>query len=150
MIMDIKLKLRKLLMEQVKPKVAAGVLIKCTETNRVLLLQRNENGGEYHGVWSVMSGGIEEGETVLDGLKREVNEEMSINPNIIKYKFIDKEASPKKTMDFYYYEGFTNSEFIPKLDHENLDYGWFSEDDIPSPLYPNMESKLENIWKNQI
>lgn len=138
-------------MEHENRKLAAGVLIKCVKTNRIFLLQRNENGGKMHGVWSVMSGGIEKGEQILDGLKREVIEELSINPNIIDYKFIGVENSPDNNIEFHYYEGFTNSEFIPKLDYENLDYGWFSQDDIPSPLYPNMESKLKNIWKeNQI
>ena len=140
-----------MLMEHENRKLAAGVLIKCVKTNRIFLLQRNENGGKMHGVWSVMSGGIEKGEQILDGLKREVIEELSINPNIIDYKFIGVENSPDNNIEFHYYEGFTNSEFIPKLDYENLDYGWFSQDDIPSPLYPNMESKLKNIWKeNQI
>lgn len=144
--MDIKLRLRQALMEQEKLKVAAGVLIKCTKTNRVFLLQRNENGGKMHGVWSVMSGGIEEGEKILDGLKREVTEELSIDPSIIDYKFKGVEKSPDGKFEFHYYQGFTNSEFIPTLDFENLDYGWFSEDDIPKPLYPNMGIKLKNIF----
>lgn len=147
--MDIKTKLRQALLEQAKPKVAAGVLIRCIRTNRVLLLQRNENGGRYHGVWSLMSGGIEEGESVIDGLKREVTEEMSINPNLIDYVYIGEEWTPQKTMTFHYYEGFTMSEFIPTLDHENMDYGWFSEDDLPTPLYPKLDSKLQKIWQNQ-
>jgi 8-oxo-dGTP diphosphatase len=146
--MDIKLKLREALLEHEKMKVAAGVLIKCIETNRIFLLQRNENGGKMHGVWSVMSGGIENGETIINGLRREIVEELSINPNIINYNFIGVEKSPDSKIEFHYYEGFTNSEFIPKLDHENLDYGWFSIDDVPSPLYPKMITKLNNIWKN--
>ena len=101
--MDIKKKVREVLLEQAKPKVAAGVLIKCIKTNRVLLLQRNEKGDRYHGVWSLMSGGIEEGESVIDGLKREVIEEMSINPNLINYVYIGEELTPQKSMRFHYY-----------------------------------------------
>lgn len=145
--MDIRKRLREMLNEVSKPKIAAGVLIKCITTNRVLLLQRNENGGKYHGVWSVMSGGIEEGEDILNGLKREVKEELSINPNIIKYDFVNIEESPNNTMKFHYYEGFTNKEFIPTLCDENLDYGWFSQDDLPSPLYPRLDGKIDDIWE---
>jgi len=36
----------------------------------------------------------------------------------------------------------TNSEFIPTLDHENLDYGWFSKDDLPEPLFPGLKGKI--------
>ena len=44
--------------------------------------------------------------------------------------------------------GFTKSEFIPKLDHENTDYGWFGKDDLPSPLFPTLIDKINKIWEN--
>lgn len=124
--------------------ISSGVLIKCTTTNRILLLLRPKdavNGG----TWNLLSGGIENGETVLNGIKREVNEELSIDPNIIEYKYVGKEEEPEKNMLFHYYEGFTLSEFIPILDHENLDYGWFRKDNLPTPLFPNVEYKINKI-----
>ena len=41
----------------------------------------------------------------------------------------------------------TKTEFIPKLDDENEDYGWFAEDDLPSPLYPKTKEKVEALCK---
>jgi 8-oxo-dGTP pyrophosphatase MutT (NUDIX family) len=140
----IRKRLKKLLMEGTKKRVAAGVLVKCTSTNKVLLLLRNDFGDEPN-TWALVSGGVDKGEDILEGLKREVSEEMQIDPNIISYKFIEHINVDEKNMDFYYYEGFTKSEFIPTLDHENLDWGWFDINELPSPLYPNIKSKIDKI-----
>jgi len=140
----IKNKLRYMLMENENKRTAAGVLVKCNSTGRILLLLRNDFGDEPN-TWSLVSGGIEDGEDVLEGLKREVNEEMQINPNIISYKFIDKIYHKSKNLEFHYYEGLTNSEFIPTLDHENLDWGWFDKNELPEPLFPGLKGKINRI-----
>ena len=140
----IKHKLNKFLTEQKEKRTVAGVLIKANNTGRILLLLRNDDG-EDPNLWSILTGGVEPGETVLEGLKREVSEEISINPDIVNYKFIEKKFIKEKNMDFYYYEGFTMSEFLPKLDHENSSYGWFGTDELPKPLYPGTKDKINSI-----
>jgi 8-oxo-dGTP pyrophosphatase MutT (NUDIX family) len=141
---SIRLKVRNMLNTKNNRKIAAGVLIKCRETNKVLLLLRNDKAYEPN-TWSMVSGGIESGEEVLEGLKREVKEEISIDPNIIEYEFVGITYSKSKNLDFHYYKGFTNTEFIPKLDYENLDWGWFDKDNLPENLYPNLEGKIDKI-----
>ena len=64
----IKNKLRYMLMENENKRTAAGVLVKCNSTGRILLLLRNDFGDEPN-TWSLVSGGIEDGEDVLEGLK---------------------------------------------------------------------------------
>jgi 8-oxo-dGTP pyrophosphatase MutT (NUDIX family) len=122
---------------------SSGVLIKCTKTDRVFLLLRNDEEPK----WSLVSGMLKEDESPLTGLKREIKEELSIDPSIIKFVPVTKEFVKFKDMNFYYYEGFTSEEFTPKLDDENLKFGWFSKDDLPSPLYLGMERKINNIWQ---
>jgi GH24 family phage-related lysozyme (muramidase) len=51
-------------------------------------------------------------------------------------------------MELYYYEGFVRGKFKPHLDEENLDYGWFSIDKLPSPLIGGLYNKIEQIEKN--
>ena len=97
----IKNKVRQMLMEEKGKRVAAGVLVKCTETGKVLLLLRNDYGDEPN-TWALVSGGVDPGESILEGLKREVSEEMQIDPNIIEYKFMEKIHVPSKNMDFHY------------------------------------------------
>lgn len=92
-----------------------------------------------------MSGTMEEGETPMQTLKREIVEELKINPDIIEYKKDKTERIPEKNKTFYYFEGFVNKEFNPTLDFENLDYGWFDKDDLPSPLYQGLKEKIARI-----
>jgi 8-oxo-dGTP pyrophosphatase MutT (NUDIX family) len=120
----------------------AGVLVKARDTGRVFLMLRCELG-THPLTWALISGGIDDGEEVLDGLKREVMEECQIDPNIIEYELKYEENERDGT--FYYYEGFTDTEFIPTLDFENLEWGWFEKDDLPDPLYPSIDKKIEAI-----
>lgn len=129
------------LREEEEKRIAAGVLIKCITTDRVFLLLRNDKVP----TWALMSGGVDKGENVLDGLKREMVEELFVRPGAVDFKFIDIEHIPAKNLEFHYYNGFTNSEFKPILDHENLNYGWFSKDNLPSPLYKGLAEKIANI-----
>jgi len=137
----IKERLIKGLMELDEKKIVGGVLIKCVKTDRVFLLLRNDKTP----TWALVSGGIDKGENVLEGLKRELYEECFVKPNDIEFKHIGVEHIPAKNMDFHYFQGLTNSEFKPILDHENLNYGWFSKDKLPSPLYKGLAEKIANI-----
>jgi len=144
---EIRNKVRHALMEGKVKKTAAGVLIKCDKTNKIFLMLRS-SGGVGGNTWNLLAGGIEDGETPLEGLKRETKEETKINPDIIKFKFVNKEFDKERNLNFHYYKGFTKSQFIPKLDEENTDYGWFGKDDLPSPLFPKLMDKIDEIWEN--
>jgi len=140
--MDIKKLIRTRINEIAKPKESAcGVLIKCTETDRVFLLKRNDDVPS----WSLMSGMMEDGEKPLETLRREFKEELSLSPSGIKFNHIDIENNEKDNLTFHYYEGFVDEEFKPTLDDENLDYGWFKKDELPSPLFKGIKTKVENI-----
>ena len=117
---QIKESLRQGLFESKSKGDAAGVLILCPKTDKVLLLLRSPEG-RGGSTWNLVAGGIEDGETILEGLKREVTEEMSINPDKIDYNLINKTEIPEDNITFHYYEGFTSSEFIPTLCDENTD-----------------------------
>mgnify|MGYP001583455583 CR=1 len=115
-----------------------GVLIKALDSGRFLLLKRA--GIPHKGTFSLLSGGMEPNEEPLEALKREVSEEIGIDPNIIKYNYINKETSDKA--EFFYYVGTVKNEFIPKLDFENISYIWQGKDNLPTPLYPNLDKKI--------
>lgn len=122
----------------------AGVLVKALDTNRVLLIFRSDKCSEPYN-WALVSGGINSNEDTLEGLKREVFEELGTNPDILKYEFIDTEFEGDK--EFFYYQGFTEHEFSPILNEEHDDFGWFEEDNLPSPLYSKVGDKIKNICK---
>lgn len=139
----IRKKLSESLVEYDNKRIVAGVLIKCVKTNNVLLLYRNDK----HPTWALVSGGVDKGENPLEALKREIYEEMFVNANKIDFKFIRIEHIPDKNIDFYYYEGTTQNEFTPILDHENLNYSWSNLSNLPSPLYRGLKEKIVNILK---
>ena len=89
-------------------------LIKSQDTDNVLLLLRNDKTPK----WSLVSGGLESDEDPMECLKREIQEELSIDPSVIKMKKIGVENIEEKNMTFHYYEGLTSNEFKPKLDKE--------------------------------
>ena len=123
-------------------KIAAGVLIKCLPTKTVLLVLRSETSPHPKN-WSLISGTIENGEKVFEGLKREVKEELGIDPNYIIYKYINEEKDEDTT--FYYFEGYVGKEFTPRLNEEHLEYIWCDLDSLPSPLFPGLNEKIKNI-----
>lgn len=123
-------------------KTFSGVLIEAKTTGSVLLLVRAFP--PHEGAWSLLAGGVEKGEDALEALKREVGEEISINPDIITYSFVRTELTHNGDM-FHYYHGLAPEEFEVTLDDENLDYGWFDKDGLPEPLYPNLEYKVSEL-----
>ena len=125
-------------------RIVAGVLIKCIKTDNIFLLLRNDEKPS----WALVSGTIDKGENVLSGLKRELYEELFINPSSIDFKFVRVENIPEKNIEFHYYEGYVEKEFTPILDEENLDGRWFPINMIPSPLYKGMPEKIEKIYNS--
>ena len=144
--MSIKEILRERLLES-EHKKAVGVLIMAEDTKKVLLLKRG--WAPHKGCWSLLSGGMEDGEEKLETLKREVMEEIQIDAD---EKLDLKSMYTEKTNNgftFHYYEGRTESEFTLKLDDENEECGWFDCDDLPKPLYPKTEAKIKAICKKE-
>ena len=67
--------IKTLFRESINQMKVAGTLINCEETNRVLLLLRNDELP----TWSLVSGVMENDENAIECLKREIEEELSIN-----------------------------------------------------------------------
>lgn len=60
-----------------KPDQFSAHLADCvilTKDNKILMQQRPENWGKHAGVLNIFGGHVEEGETVLEGLIRELHE----------------------------------------------------------------------------
>jgi ADP-ribose pyrophosphatase YjhB (NUDIX family) len=121
-----------------------GVLLICKETNNFLLLKRNKKAN-FGNTWSIVSGGIEENEPTLDGIKRELKEETQINCKNIDFRLLEEQNNvivPK----FYFYLGYCDKEYQCILDMENTNYGWFNMKNLPDPLFPTLYSSLLRIF----
>ena len=108
---------------------SVGIIIIAKDTDKMFLLHRSKKPI----VWSSLSGKMDEGETPMETIKREIKEEIGLDPGKIKGI---KQLGVTKT-NHHVMVGFVDTEFVvPDLEvEENDDYGWFSQDEIPSPIH---------------
>lgn len=112
------------------------------DTNKFFMLHRVN----YPISWSALAGGMEGEENPIETVKREIKEEIGLDPDLVKNIKI---VGTSNTMGHTHYVmvGFVDTEFkVPKLQkNENDDYGWFTEKNLPSPLHPGFKKSLEMI-----
>ena len=113
-----------------------GALVYAKSTNRYLFLLRNKT--RHAGAWGIVGGKIEAGETVIQGLVREIREE--IGQNFVQKKFIPLETFTADNRKFVYYTFLVSldEEFVPVLNSEHRGYCWVELDDYPKPLHPGL------------
>jgi 8-oxo-dGTP pyrophosphatase MutT (NUDIX family) len=123
-------------------KKAVGIVIIAKDTNNFLLLHRSNKPI----VWSVLSGTMEEGEDPKETVKREIGEEIGINADFIDdIKQLDTHQNDNT--EFHVFVGFVDREFdIPNLKKdENDKYGWFNENNLPSPMHKRWSKTFHTI-----
>lgn len=114
----------------------AGAFIFCTKTKRYLFLLRSDT--KYEGTWGLVGGKLEEGETTVDGLKREMFEELGME---VKYnKIIPIEQFNSEDAKFIYHTFLltVDEEFIPNLNEEHNGYAWTPMGHFPKPMHPGL------------
>ena len=116
---------------------AAGVFFYSKKTERYLYLLRSDFRSP---TWSMPGGGIEQGETLLEGITRECNEEIGVFNSDWKLIPIQKFTNG----NFVYHTFFcqVDDEFIPQLNHEHIGYAWVGSGLYPKPLHPGLFSTV--------
>jgi 8-oxo-dGTP pyrophosphatase MutT (NUDIX family) len=118
-----------------RPLIGAGALIYCKATHRYLFLLRN---GTHSGSWGLVGGKIDAGETVVQGLKREIAEELGGIINDAKLIPIEKFTSENNHFEYHTYVIKVDEEFAPSLNNEHRGYCWVPLEDYPKPLHPGV------------
>jgi len=113
-----------------------GALVYAKSTNRYLFLLRNKS--RQNGHWGIVGGKIDPGETVIQALVREIQEE--IGQDYSKNKFIPLETFTADNQKFVYYTFLVTveDEFVPTLNEEHRGYCWVELNDYPKPLHPGL------------
>lgn len=103
-----------------------ATLVLYNDQKQILLQQRSEDAPRWPGYWAVFGGGVEDGETIEDALRREIREELNYevrNPRL----FITEQAVSE---DGVLIKG---NVFVEKYDAsqtlilgEGQGFGWFS------------------------
>lgn len=120
-----------------RTNVGAGVLFCAKSTGRMLFVLRSSDS-DAPGTWCCLGGGVEVGETIDQGVRREVMEEGGFTD---PYELIlmHKEAN-SKGYAYHNHFAFVPTEFVPILNDEHTDFMW--SDRIPSPCHPGLLSAI--------
>jgi len=124
-----------------KQVTGAGGILYCRETKRFLFLLRNDK--KYKNRWGFAGGKVENDETTINGLKREIFEEVGHLPDI--EKIIPIELFTSKDGHFFYHTFILiiEEEFIPVLNGEHCGFAWVTMAGWPGPLHPGVFSTLK-------
>lgn len=120
---------------------SCGALIYCTSSKRYLFLLRNSD--KFSKTWGLVGGKIENQETMLHGLEREIQEELGGEIKEAKFIPIEKYTSDNKKFVYHTFLIKVDEEFIPSLNHEHLGYCWVPLEFAPSPLHPGVYRTLK-------
>ena len=130
--------------------VAAAILAGRGEAARVLVLQRNKNTSR--GLWSLVMGRIEKGESAADAVRREIAEETGIAVEALYTSgccdtFFNSGANAIEIMPIFV-ATFAAAPAIT-LDHEHLAYRWLSFAEAVDILaYPGQRQAMPEIKRD--
>ncbi len=124
-------------------RAAAGVLLVAYDTGRCLFLKRSTLIPEGE-KWGIVSGGIEKGETPTNAIRREMQEELGHEEDII-FNLAYVHDSKDEDFGFYNFIGAVEKEFQPTLNYEHSEYKWVPYDDIPTPLHFGVAEFLHHV-----
>lgn len=120
-------------MENNKWQVCVCGAIKCD--NEYLMVKRSLDDEDCAGFWEMPSGKLEFGETVADGLRREIIEEIGIDVDSFEKRIVGiSEYSSKKndgtkySVQLNYVINVPTKNLPIKLSEEHTDYVWATRD----------------------
>jgi 8-oxo-dGTP pyrophosphatase MutT (NUDIX family) len=131
---------KQLLKESEEVYKAAGAIIIAKDTGRVLL-QFRSNWVSDPLLWSTYGGGKEDGETIEDCCKREIEEETGYNGSITLEKCYVKKM---EGFEYHTFIATIPKEFEVKPNYETLISNWFEPGKWPTKKHPGFEECLND------
>lgn len=131
------------------PVNAVGVWFYSQDTQRYLYLLRNDP--RHPGTWGLPGGKIDAGETLIDAIKRECQEEMGAMPVYNRLVPLEKFTSADSGFVYHTFFCSVSEEFTPSLNDEHLGWAWIDAGHWPKPMHPGLWSTLNfDAVKNKI
>lgn len=128
---------------------AVGVWFYSIATDRYLYLLRNDP--KNPNTWGLPGGKIEPGESLLEGITRECEEEIGSMPEYLRLIPLEKFTSADGHFAYHTFFCCVSDEFRPNLNDEHHGYAWIDSMTWPRPMHPGLWSTInfEEI-KNKI
>lgn len=115
--------------------------------NKVLILKRGSTAPWMPNKWSLVGGGIEEGENPKETIIRECIEEIGLKPNNVSF---DHKIMTVDTGEIYYFYGELESQNI-KLDYENSNYKFITKNEINNyDFVPYIKEFILSVFSKNI
>lgn len=132
-------------LSSIKKPAAAGVLV-MTKDGQFLLTKRTSKAKYLGGHWSVPSGesNVNELESLEDCARREFFEETTHRiPNDAKLFCIDRYFADERMYYLFFYK--VERKFFVKIDWEHEDVNWFTKENLPEPMAPQILDAISRI-----
>lgn len=132
---------------------AVGVWFYAVDTQRYLYLLRNDP--RHPDTWGLPGGKIDAGETLLEAMKRECEEELGSMPDYLRLVPLEKFTSTDGHFAYHTFFCSVAKEFQPILNEEHQGYAWIASGTWPRPMHPglwstvNFEAVREKIYTVQ-
>ncbi len=115
----------------------------------VLALQRAPDKDPEPNHWGLPGGGVDDGETLLEGAIRETSEEAGHLPHSDLITPLDLVHCPEKNKQYLYTMSYVPEAFIPDLEsdpcHEHQDYQWVKFEDWPEPAHQRVKEFINDF-----
>ena len=119
---------------------AVGVWFYSVATQRYLYLMRNDP--KHPNTWGLPGGKIESGETLINCIHRECQEELGLMPDYLKLVPLEKFTTADSGFEYNTFFCSIATEFIPKLNNEHLGWAWLDSGVWPKPMHPGLWSTV--------
>ena len=137
--------------ERFKSAITVSAII-LNEDNNEVLLQKRCNTGYMDGMYAIVAGHLEDNESLLSGVIREVKEEINLDllEEDVSFVCIIRSGNNPSYINSYFkcskYNGIVKNKEVDKCSSLK----WFNINNLPDNIIPNDKRAIKNMINNKV